>query len=159
VQFFGPLNRRKDSVAFHALIGKEFRGRCQFVGGGNQPDVFEFVAPLFSVSSFLSPHSLFSPESFDRNQCNHRRCARPRSPNFSTDSSAVAGALVFNGIVQNSAAMTSSSRAMLNEMAGDAEQVGRRTAVPCPCFFFFFFHGVVRCSSARVTQRFTQNGW
>src|SRR6266404_2344828 len=79
---FASAEPVKDSIAFRTIIGKNFAGVGQFVSGGNQPDVFEFVSDLFDVSALSFAPFPFLTGSFVGIRAPSTMRAT-RSPNFS----------------------------------------------------------------------------
>ena len=92
----------EDGVALHAIVGKNFAGISQFVSGGNQPDVFEFVRHLFDVGALpFAPIPFFTGD-FIRVRAAIDDARDAFAKFFANFIESREATLVFHGIVQHS---------------------------------------------------------
>jgi len=110
-------------VAFNAVVGENFAGVGQFVSGGDEPDVGEFVRDLFDVGALSFAPIPFLARGFVRIRAAIDD-ARDAFAEFLTDFVETwETALVFNGIVQKRGDHFILAAAVLNDDGSDAKQV------------------------------------
>ena len=110
-------------VAFNAVVGENFAGVGQFVGGRYEADVFRRLRDLFDVSAFsFAPFALFTGD-FVRIRAAVDDARDAVAEFFANFVEAREAALVFDGIVQQSGDDFVFTAAMLNDDGRNTEQV------------------------------------
>jgi len=142
-----PLNRWENGVAFRAIVGEDFAGVGQLVGGGDEANVFRFVRDLFDVGALsLAPFAFFTGD-FVRIRAAIDDARYAVAEFFSNFVEAREAALVLDGIVQQRGDDFVFAATMLNDDGGNAEQVANVGLA-------FALAALVQVEFRGVTERF-----
>ena len=90
----------EDGIAFHSVVGEDFAGVGQFVGGGDEPDVFRLVRDFFDIGALSFAPFAFFAGNFVGIRAAIDNARHAVAEFFADFVEARQAALVFDGIVQ-----------------------------------------------------------